>query len=64
MVTKPGKYGTLKLYELTFSCTCDPYSPCNGTSKMWAYSVEHAEEKFVDAHEDDGWQVDEIRLAR
>lgn len=52
-VTKPGKHGTLHLYVVEY---CDDHDHDNrGRHQTWAYSLEHAAEKFYDAADADGW---------
>ena len=53
-VSKPGKYGTLFLYTVTYT---DPGDPGFGedTWRTWAYSLEHAEDNFYD--NDDGFRA-------
>lgn len=59
--TKPGKHGMLYLYELTYT---DPSDDGMGEQKrrMWAYSLEHVEDKFYGALDADGWKL--LRAAR
>lgn len=63
-VTKPGKYGTLFLYEIAYTDRPErddgqPYY--SGTQRTWAYSIEHAVEKFYNAEDADGWRATSIR---
>ena len=54
--TKPGKYGTLYRFELTYRDSCDEFN--TGIQSVWAYDVEHAIEKFYDAPDADcGWEL-------
>jgi hypothetical protein len=55
-VTKQGKEGTLYKYKMEYE---DPYEPGFGRSSWYcyAYNKEHAEEKFYDAGDDDGFEI-------
>lgn len=59
--TKPGKHGPLYLYEVTYT---DPSDDGIGqlTQRIWAYNLEHAEEKFYEAPDAEGWRI--VSLAR
>ncbi len=59
--TKPGKHGTLYLYELTYTDTSDP-GMGESTTRLWAYNLEHVEDKFYGAPDTDGWTL--LRAAR
>lgn len=54
--TKPGKYGTLHLYRITYH---DSIDPCFGSdaSRVWAYNEEHAREKFLDSSYGQGFET-------
>jgi hypothetical protein len=54
-VSKPGKHGTLHLYLLRYKDKDDNASP-TFTWKAWAYSAEHALDRFNNSN-DDGWEV-------
>lgn len=54
--TKPGKYGTLYRFAITYRNDPPDPSELDQTWKCWAYSAEHAEELFYDS-EDDGWKI-------
>lgn len=61
-LTKTGKHGTLYRYEITYR----DYTTYNeigydATQRVWAYNIEHAEEKFYDAIDADGWRAVSIR---
>ncbi len=63
-LTKPGAHGTLYRYAIVYT---DKYDDCcpHDTWHCWAYSLEHAEEKFYDRSVDqwgDGWRI--VSLAR
>jgi hypothetical protein len=62
LITKPGKHGTLYLFRITYRDSGEaadfPFPWCT-----WAYSAEHAEEKFYDS-DDDGWRISNINRAR
>ena len=62
MTTKPGKHGTLKLYRVTYNDGPGSGMP-EATSSLWAYSMEHAEERWLDGNEDEGFNLVSIRLA-
>lgn len=55
--TKPGKFGILYLYEITYT---DPADPGFGreTWRTWAYSLDHALDKF--RGDDQGFRVQSI----
>jgi hypothetical protein len=55
-VTKSGREGTLYLYALTYTDSSDPGCP-RLTWRTWAYNLEHAELKFVEGEDSDGWTV-------
>ncbi len=52
--TKPGKYGTLYLYELDYTCPLDAGFGIHPW-QTYAYDSEHAEEKFMDG--DEGFRI-------
>ena len=54
--TRPGKFGTLYLYELTYTDTSDS-GMGELTCRLWAYNLEHAEDKFYGAPDADGWTL-------
>jgi len=59
--TKPGKHGTLYLYEIKYT---DPSDEGMGEMSMrrWAYNLEHVEERFYEGPGSEGWQI--ISIAR
>ena len=62
-ITKPGKHGTLYLYEIAYTDRPErddgqPYY--NDTQRVWAYDLDHAVEKFYDAEDSDGWRATSI----
>ena len=57
-VTKPGEYGTLYRYVVTYTDKSDPCCP-EMTWHCWAYSLEHAEDKFY--ANDDSWTIVNLR---
>lgn len=54
-LTKPGKHGTLHGYRIHYRDRYDDCCPVF-TWFTWAYSAEHAEDKFFDS-DDDGWTI-------
>jgi hypothetical protein len=60
MQTKPGKHGTLKLFRIAYrdGAGCPTF-----TQTCWAYDREHAEERFLDAPDADGWEIISITYA-
>ena len=62
MTTKPGKHGTLKLYRVTYNDGPGSGMP-EATASLWAYSTEHAEERWLDGNEDEGFTLVSIKLA-
>lgn len=60
---KPGKHGTLYLFEIKYRDEGDPASP-TFEQKEWAYDPEHAEDKFWDAPDSDGWRILSITKVR
>jgi hypothetical protein len=53
--SKPGAYGTLYLFVISYTDRYDPCCPIM-TWSTWAYDAEHAEERFY-AADDEGWTV-------
>lgn len=51
--TKPGRYGTLYLWNITIA-PLDPGQP-NYDVTRWAYSIEHAWERAIEEIEGDEW---------
>jgi hypothetical protein len=66
-VTKPGRYGTLYLYAVTYR---DRYDPGFGEGhiRLWGYNLEDVEDRFYDDSSDqegDGFVIVSIaRFAR
>lgn len=60
-VTKPGAHGTLYLYSITYTDTCDD-AIGELTQRTWAYNIDHAVERFYGAVDADGWTA--LRVAR
>jgi hypothetical protein len=62
MTTKPGKHGTLKLYRVTYDD-----GPGSGMPEMtyltWAYDWDHAQEKWFDGADEEGFRLVSIKLA-
>jgi hypothetical protein len=57
-MTKPGQYGTLYLYEVTYSDDQRDGQPSyTGTQRVWRYSLEHVHDAFHDAPDADGWYI-------
>lgn len=59
---KPGKHGTLHLFAIAYEDQFD--SGNKGVMRTWAYDAEHAEEKFYDSDDADGWVVKKIARVR
>jgi hypothetical protein len=61
-ISKQGKHGTLHLYELTYTDNLDAGCP-DFTSHYWAYSADHAIERFEDSDPDDlNWKI--LKISR
>ena len=59
-VAKPGRHGTLYLHAITYT-DASPGSGCPELrTVLWAYSLEHAIERF--AEDAEGWTA--LRVAR
>ena len=54
--TKPGKYGTLRLYRVHYRDGNDPAAPAF-TSCVWRYSTAHVYEAFTESLEGDSWEI-------
>lgn len=52
--TKPGKHGTLYLYEYTYR---DVSGSPTFKARAWRYSLEHLRDAFGDAPDADGWEL-------
>lgn len=55
-LTKPGQYGTLYRYELTYRDEHDADCP-EMRWRCWAYDAEHAAIKFLESEDADGWVI-------
>lgn len=62
LVSKPGKYGTLHLFAVAYEDSFDRFN--RGVIRTWAYDAEHAEEKFYDSDDAEGWQVTKVAPVR
>lgn len=61
-VTKPGKYGTLTLYRITYEeAAHDPGSE-RDTVRLWGYDIEHALDRFYEG--DEGYHVVSVAEVR
>ena len=60
VVSKPGPYGILHRYAIVYDDPIDPGFG-EGTTYLWAYSAEHAIDRFSE-NSDDGWRP--VRIAR
>ena len=64
-LSKPGKFGTLHLYSVKYEQSDPGFLPENWDT--YAYSPEHAEEKFYDSSGDetgDGFRVVSVARVR
>jgi|GEM_PF-3265334 len=59
-IEKQGEYGTLRLYAVAYRDECDADNA--GEVSLWAYSSEHATERFYDSADAEGWRV--LKVAR
>lgn len=57
-VSKQGRHGTLHLYTVEYGCD----EEFTSTVRLWAYSQEHAEERFLDT--DEGFDLRSIKPVR
>ena len=55
-VKKPGKHGTLYLFNVRYRDKYDFASP-DFDWKTWAYNEEHAEQRFYESDNDDDWKI-------
>ena len=46
--SKPGKFGTLYLYEVRFRDRTDPDNPFD-RGRYWAYDADHAVDRFYES---------------
>jgi len=62
-VTKPGRHGTLYLFRIRYK---DRWDPAFGEDvwRTWAYDSEHAQDRFHEADEDEGWEILSIEKVR
>lgn len=57
-VTKPGKHGTLTLYEVKYHEHIQhPSDPVDQSVFLWAYDSSGAIERFYDSWLDAGWDA-------
>ena len=62
-ITKPGLHGTLYLYRIVYrNDGADDLE--RFTWRTYAYSTEHALDKFYDGPADDGWKAVSIARAQ
>lgn len=59
-ITKPGRHGTLYLYRIVYQDFPGPVLDVH----FWAYSREHAEERFWGPGEDLDWEILSIERCR
>lgn len=55
MLTKPGRHGTLYLYEVAYRD--GGAGEFSATWRCYAYDAEHAQEKFLEGPDADGWEM-------
>lgn len=62
-VSKPGRDGTLYLFRVEYT---DQHDPAFGKDviRLWAYDTNHAEERFVESEDADGWKVLSVERVR
>lgn len=58
-VTKPGAHGTLYLYAIVYTDAGDPGFG-DHEFRVWAYNLEHAEDKFFSGEDSEGWKILEM----
>jgi hypothetical protein len=58
-VTKPGRHGTLYLYEVVYRDRINSAFG-NDTIRLWAYDREHLEERFYD-DPDESWEIISVK---
>jgi hypothetical protein len=61
-ITKPGKHGTLYLYEIRYRDGGDGHF--EATCRCYAYDAEHAQEKFLGGPDADGWEILGVKRVR
>lgn len=54
--SKPGPFGVLYLYLVHYRDRNDHACPIF-TWRTWAYDAAHAEERFTESDDDDGWTI-------
>ena len=59
---KPGKEGPLFFYRITYTGREHDPSITPMTWSTWAYNLEHAEDKFYDTDDGEGWEI--LSIAR
>jgi hypothetical protein len=62
-ISKPGKYGPLKLYRVHYQqaqMPDDPVPPYASLIRSWGYDADHVAMKFQDAPDADGWEITNI----
>jgi hypothetical protein len=59
-ITKPGMHGPLFRYAIEYRDAYDPCCPIF-TQHTWAYNLEHAEDRFFDAPDAEGWEILSLR---
>lgn len=62
-VTKQGRYGLLKLFEIVYKDDGDKASP-EFTTRKWAYDFNHAIEDFYESNSGDSWVIDKIAIVQ
>jgi len=62
-MSKPGKYGTLYLFTVSYN---DPTDPAFGTQtyQTWAYNAEHVSDKFYENEFNSGWDIVAIKKTK
>ncbi len=56
LLKKAGKHGTLYLFRFVYTDIDDSCCPDFDCS-LWAYDREHAEDRFFDGPDADGWRI-------
>ncbi len=62
MTSKPGRYGTLFLFHVTYTCCADPDGFGRQRTSVWAYDSEDAEYRFDG--DEEGWLILSVTRAR
>ncbi len=55
-LTKQGQHGTLYRYKISYRDSGDTGCPVFSYS-LWTYNQEHAQDKFYDSEDADGWEI-------